>query len=117
MAMTSKRKLQSTSEESTNKGAPNRRVQKLHVGQQISKVLKIRHLNRAQFARKLQVSKAYISAVLGRNPNLTLESILRMCDAVGAELELNIKVKGIDSLRKVVSIREPFDRVKQRKAG
>ncbi|MBK9110683.1 MAG: helix-turn-helix domain-containing protein [Nitrospira sp.] len=50
-------------------------------------------LSRSELARRMEVSPAYITKVLSGNPNLTIKSLIKLSDALGQELHLELKNK------------------------
>jgi len=62
----------------------------IELGESISLLMKQRQVTRTELARRLGVSKAYITKVLNGKPNLTLESLLKLSDALEGELKLDV---------------------------
>lgn len=62
----------------------------LNFTRQICMLMESKKITRSDLAKRLDVSKAYVTEVLSGKPNLTFESMLKLCDAVGATLENNI---------------------------
>lgn len=63
------------------------------IGENISRFMKEQHLNRAQMAERLGVSRAYVTKLLNGNPNLTVGTLLKLSDVLGQELEIHFKTK------------------------
>jgi transcriptional regulator with XRE-family HTH domain len=47
-------------------------------------------ISRAELARRLGSSKAYVTKVLGGNVNFTLATMARLAEALGAELQIGL---------------------------
>jgi transcriptional regulator with XRE-family HTH domain len=54
-------------------------------------------ITRAELAKRLGVSKAFISKLLNGNPNLTIKSMMSIADALGCDLSLDICPKGFEA--------------------
>lgn len=62
----------------------------LDLTRQICTVMEAKKISRAELARKMNVSKAYITELLTGTPNLTLESMLKLSEALGGKLTVEI---------------------------
>jgi len=51
-------------------------------------------VSRAELARRLGTSKAYVTKVLGGNVNFTLATMARLAEALGAELYVRLNDRG-----------------------
>jgi transcriptional regulator with XRE-family HTH domain len=51
-------------------------------------------ISRAELARRLGTSKAYVTKVLGGNVNFTLATMARLAEALGAELHVHLADRG-----------------------
>lgn len=47
-------------------------------------------LTRAELASRLSCSRAYITKILNGNPNVTLKTLLRIADALGRDVTINL---------------------------
>jgi len=56
----------------------------------ICKVMESKNVTRAELARKMGVSKAYITEILTGMPNLTFESLLKVADALETKLAVDL---------------------------
>lgn len=57
-------------------------------------------ITRSDLAKKMGVSRAYISRVLQGTTNFTLESMVKIAIALKAELSPMLRVKGVDVLKR-----------------
>lgn len=64
---------------------------KLAFAEQLEELLERRHLSRADLARRLGTSRAYVTRVLRAEFNLTLETIIRIGLALDARFVLGLK--------------------------
>ena len=66
-------------------------------------------ISRVELARKLGVSKAFVSKMLNGNPNLTIKSMMSIADALGCELNLDIYPRGFKIPKLYVHVNTRFD--------
>jgi transcriptional regulator with XRE-family HTH domain len=66
---------------------------KLDFAISIDRALKDSNLTRKAFAEKLQTSPAWVTKVLRGDVNLTIESMEKLCNAIGLNLEINVTKK------------------------
>ena len=66
---------------------------KLDFAISIDRALKDSNLSRKAFAEKLQTSPAWVTKVLRGDVNLTIESMEKLCKAIGLNLEINVTKK------------------------
>jgi len=66
----------------------------LDVAAEIDAALARSGLSRAELARRLGTSRAYVTKILRGNANFTLDSLVRISDALGGELRLRIVPRG-----------------------
>ena len=61
-------------------------------------VMKMRELDisRAELARRLGVSKAFVTKLLNGNPNLTIKTMMSITDVLGCDLNLDLYPKGFE---------------------
>lgn len=59
----------------------------------IDKAIKSRNLSRKQVAEILQTSPAWVTKVLRGDVNLTIESMAKLCNAVGQDLQIKVVAK------------------------
>lgn len=50
-------------------------------------------MNYADLAKKLGTSPAYITKIIRGDANLTIESMVKLCTAVGSELDISVREK------------------------
>lgn len=48
------------------------------------------NISRTELAKRLRVSKAFVTKLLNGNPNLTVKTMMSISDALGCELKLDI---------------------------
>jgi transcriptional regulator with XRE-family HTH domain len=65
----------------------------IELGESIALLMKKHCLTRTELAHRLGVSKAYVTKILNGKPNLTLETLLRLSDALEGQLKLDIVPK------------------------
>jgi len=66
---------------------------KLAFAEQLEELLERRHLSRADLARKLGTSPAYVTRILRWTANLTIESMAKIALALDARVSLGIVAK------------------------
>ncbi len=54
------------------------------------------NISRAELARRLGVSKAFVTILLNGNPNLTIKTMMSIADVLGCDLNLDIFPKGFE---------------------
>ncbi len=62
----------------------------IEVTEQIARLLEARRMSRADLARALGCSNAYITKLLAGNQNLTLESLVRLATSLKTRLEVQL---------------------------
>lgn len=65
-------------------------VIKLEVAVAIDRAIKDSNLSRTEVAALLQTSPSWVTKVLRGDVNLTIESMARLCHAVGYELQIKV---------------------------
>lgn len=65
----------------------------LALGESITSCMEQRHLNRAELARRLGVSKAYVTKLLDGKPNMTLRTLASIAVALDADIRLSMRCK------------------------
>jgi transcriptional regulator with XRE-family HTH domain len=60
------------------------------VAEQLSSQLEKQSLTRNDLAKRMGVSGAYVTKILNGNPNLTIKSLLKLSDALGQELAIQL---------------------------
>ncbi len=63
------------------------------------RTMKDRHISRADLARRLGVSKAFITKLLNGNANLTIKTMVAIAGAIGCELNFDICPNGFTVAR------------------
>lgn len=62
----------------------------LDLTRQICNLMESKKITRSELAKRLNVSKSYVTEILTGTPNLTLESILKLSDAIGGKLQISM---------------------------
>jgi len=57
---------------------------------QAAQIMEAKGITRTELAKRMGVSKPYVTELLSGKPNLTLVSMLKLVDALGSQLHLNI---------------------------
>jgi len=52
------------------------------------------NISRAELARRLGVSRAFVTKLLNGNPNLTIKTMMSIADVLGCDLNIDIYPKG-----------------------
>jgi transcriptional regulator with XRE-family HTH domain len=60
------------------------------VAEQVCKLLESQGKTRAELAKLLDVTPAYVTKILNGNPNLTIKSLLKLSDALGQTLAISV---------------------------
>lgn len=63
------------------------------VAEQTCKLVESQGITRSELAQRLAVTPAYITKLLNGNPNLTIESLLKLSDALGQTLDIRFAPK------------------------
>jgi transcriptional regulator with XRE-family HTH domain len=54
------------------------------------------NINRAELAKRLGVSKAFVTKLLNGNPNLTIKTMMSIADVLNCDLNLDLYPKGFE---------------------
>jgi transcriptional regulator with XRE-family HTH domain len=65
---------------------------KVEIAEQICLAMERRQINKAELARRLGKSPAYVTKVLQGTTNFTLESLVRIARALSCQIELTLKL-------------------------
>lgn len=65
----------------------------IQLGEDICRLMRDQQISRADVAKRLGVSRAYVTRVLNGNPNLTIKTLLKLSDALGHELAIRFAPK------------------------
>jgi transcriptional regulator with XRE-family HTH domain len=78
------------------KEAPEFRVDqiKFEITEEICKQMKANSITRTELAERLNSSKAYVTKMLRGNSNFTLESLVKIAEALGCELNVRMCPEG-----------------------
>lgn len=68
----------------------------LDVGENIALFMEEKKLSRAQMAKRLGVSRAYVTKILNGNPNLTIKTLLKLSDVLEKDLKISFGSKYIN---------------------
>ena len=63
------------------------------VAEQTCKLVESQGITRSELAQRLAVTPAYVTKLLNGNPNLTIESLLKLSDALGQTLDIRFAPK------------------------
>ena len=66
-------------------------------------------INRAELARKLGVSKAFITKLLNGNPNLTIKTMVSLAKTLDRDLNIDLGPEGFEVKRFYVAPTKVFD--------
>ena len=83
---------------------------KLAFAEQLEELLERRHMSRADLARRLGTSRAYVTRVLRAEFNLTLETMIRIGLALDARVSLGMVAKDAPHRARRAPIRIPTAR-------
>lgn len=73
----------------------------LHFSNQAAQIMEAKGLTRTELAKKMGVSKPYVTELLSGKPNLTLASMLKLVDALGSELSISIADPVLSTLQEL----------------
>jgi len=62
----------------------------MDIALQVYDFLNEKKLSQSNLAREMGVSRSYVSQILGGKPNMTLETLVKLTEALDASLEINI---------------------------
>ncbi|HET6464896.1 MAG TPA: helix-turn-helix transcriptional regulator [Nitrospiria bacterium] len=62
---------------------------------QIALIMENKKIRRSELAAKMEVSRPYVTEILAGKPNLTFESMLKLADALGANLQITLGVPSV----------------------
>lgn len=68
----------------------------LEFTEKIVTIMKEQNINRTELAKKLGVSKAFITKLLNGNPNLTIKSMVSIANILGCELNIDLYPEGFE---------------------
>ncbi len=80
--------------------------------EKIVTMMEKKNISRAELARRLNVSKAFVTKMLNGNPNLTIKTMVSIADALECNLNLDIYTKGFKAKNFYVSDNKRMDRTK-----
>jgi transcriptional regulator with XRE-family HTH domain len=72
----------------------------LDLTERIVAVMKEMHLNRSDLAKRLGVSKAFVTKLLNGNPNMTLKTMASLAKSLGCLINIDLCPEGTE-MRKV----------------
>jgi transcriptional regulator with XRE-family HTH domain len=64
---------------------------KLSFAEELCRLMEERGVTRAQLAKRIGVSRAYITRILGTDYNLTAETMVKVAQALGARVSLHLE--------------------------
>lgn len=71
----------------------------LEFTEKIVSIMQEKNINRAELAKRLGVSKAFVTKLLNGNPNLTIKSMVSIAKTLGCELNIDIFPEGFEIKR------------------
>jgi transcriptional regulator with XRE-family HTH domain len=92
---------------------------KLVFSEEMGKAMEARGITNAELARRLGVSRAYITRIFHLNFNPTIETMLKIAIALNADLTIQLKPRGAANARMAESRRphraalRPYSRIEQ----
>jgi transcriptional regulator with XRE-family HTH domain len=63
--------------------------------EKIAQKMEEKNISRAELARRLGVSRAFVTKLLNGNPNLTIKTMMSIADVLGCDLNIDIYPKGL----------------------
>ncbi|GBD99037.1 helix-turn-helix protein [bacterium BMS3Abin07] len=82
--------------------------------EKIVRKMEEKDISRAELARRLNVSKAFVTKMLNGNPNLTIKTMMSVADALECDLNLDIYPKGFKAKNFYVSDGKKMDKAEFR---
>ncbi len=79
----------------------------VEIGEQIVTQMENQAISRAELARRLGVSRAFVTRLLTGNPNLTIKTLVRVASAAGLVVGVNLEPRYLASLRMYARLIEP----------
>jgi len=68
-----------------------RELERMEISDKLRSARKSAHLTQKEVAGRMQVNPAYISQLENGNQNITITTLLKYTQAIGAELSLNVR--------------------------
>lgn len=65
---------------------------------QINRIMSEKNIRRTDLAKRLGVTRGWISQILSSDTNLTLETMQKICEVIGCSFEVNVKSVPTDVL-------------------
>jgi len=62
--------------------------------EKIATIMEEKNITRAELARRLGVSRAFVTKLLNGNPNLTIKTMMSIADVLGCDVNLDLYPKG-----------------------
>jgi plasmid maintenance system antidote protein VapI len=75
----------------------------LEIGEQLVCGLQVEGLSQAGFARRLGVSPAYVSRVLNGNPNMSINTLVRVADGLNMRVDVVLEPKHYTDFRREIA--------------
>lgn len=79
----------------------------LDVTEEVCRAMEEKGIDRAEFADKLGVSRAFISKLLNGTPNLTIKTLMKIAAVLDRELNIKMPPAGFTTAHLYVSIDRP----------
>lgn len=77
--------------------------------EKIVAIMKEQDINRTELARRLGVSKAFITKLLNGNPNLTIKSMVSIAKILGCDLNIDLYPEGFEIKKFYATPTKKFD--------
>jgi len=61
--------------------------------EELARAMEERHISRSELARRIGTSPAYVTKIMGGDVNFTVSTMVRLADAVGLRIDLNMTSK------------------------
>ena len=74
------------------------------IGEQIVTQMESQGISRAELARRLGVSRPFVTRLLTGSPNLTVKTLVRVASAVGLVVDVSLEPKYLANLKRFVRI-------------
>ncbi len=81
----------------------------LDLTEQIVAIMRNEGINRTELAKRLNVSKAFITKILNGNPNLTLRTMASLAKSLGCNINIDICPEGFEVLKMYRNSRKIFN--------
>lgn len=77
------------------------------IGEQIVSQMESQEITRAELARRLGVSRPFVTRLLTGNPNLTVKTLVRVASAVGLVVDVSLEPRYLANVRRYAALIQP----------